>query len=173
MARILVADDEEGVRWFLAESLERDGHEVVAVGDGAAAIAAIREGGYDAVLTDLRMPGADGMEVVRVARTEQPDVEVIVLTAFGAVSTAVLAMKLGAFDYLEKPAESPAAVRALVGRALARRAAIAAGGGAAIDPPKDGLRLTWGAPAMAPVDEAHAKAATSAATVRVLRESRK
>src|ERR1700731_3697581 len=104
--RILVADDEEGVRTFVAESLERAGHEVTQVADGAAALRAAREEPFDVVLTDLRMPEADGMAVVRAVRTEQPDVEVVVLTAFCDVSTAVEAMKLGAFDYLQKPVSS-------------------------------------------------------------------
>jgi DNA-binding NtrC family response regulator len=116
------------------------------------------------------MPVADGMQVVRTARTEQPDVEVIVLTAFGAVATAVEAMKLGAFDYLEKPVESPAAIRALVARALARRVEIVGrreGGGEA----RDGLRLSWGAPAMGPVVEALGKVARTSSTVLLLGES--
>jgi two-component system, LuxR family, response regulator FixJ len=105
VGRILVADDEDGVRTFLAESLERAGHEVTQVADGAAALRAAHEEPFDVVLTDLRMPGTDGMTVVRTVRTEQPDVEVVVLTAFGDVATAVEAMKLGAFDFFEKPFE--------------------------------------------------------------------
>src|SRR6204780_2155167 len=124
--RILVADDEEGVRTFLAETLERAGHEVTQVADGAAAVRAAHEEPFDVVLTDLRMPGTDGMTVVRTVRTQQPDVEVIVLTAFGDVATAVEAMKLGAYDYLQKPVSSPVAIRDLVAGALERRAKLAA-----------------------------------------------
>src|ERR1700723_1079484 len=120
--RVLVADDEEGVRTFLAETLERAGHDVTQVADGAGALRAAHEEPFDVVVTDLRMPGADGMTVVRTVRTEQPDVEVIVLTAFGDVATAVEAMKLGAFDYLQKPLSGPGAVRELVAAAIARRA---------------------------------------------------
>jgi two-component system, NtrC family, response regulator AtoC len=166
--RILVADDEEGVRTFLAESLERAGHEVTQVADGAAAVGAAREEPFDVVLTDLRMPGTDGMTVVRTVRTEQPDVEVIVITAFGDVATAVEAMKLGAFDYLEKPLSGPAAVRDLVARALERRAELAA-------PPRAELatsvKLTFGAPAMVPVVEALARVAKTGATVLLQGES--
>src|SRR5450755_890851 len=125
VGRVLVADDEEGVRTFLAESLERAGHEVTQVADGAAAIRAAHEEPFDVVLTDLHMPGTDGMAVVRTVRTEQPDVEVIVLTAFGDVATAVEAMKLGAYDYLEKPVSSPTAIRDLVAAALDRRMKLA------------------------------------------------
>src|SRR5260221_8764844 len=126
VGRILVADDEEDLRTFLGEALERAGHEVTQVADGAAAIRAAREEPFDVVITDLHMPKTDGMTVVRTVRTEQPDVEVIVLTAFGDVSTAVEAMKLGALDYLEKPVSGPAAVRDLVAAALERRTKLAA-----------------------------------------------
>ncbi len=167
--RILVVDDEEGVREFLAESLERAGHEVVQAEDGEAGLRAAREEPFDVVLTDLRMPKVDGMTVVRALRTEQPDVELIVLTAHGDVSTAVEAMKLGVFDYLQKPLSGPAAVRDLVKGALARREALA---GAAAGPtlaPKS--TLTFGAPSMKPVVEALAKVARSGATVLLQGES--
>ena len=112
--------------------------------DGTAAIAALRDGCFDVLLTDLRMPGADGMTVVRTARLEQPDIEVIVLTAFGAVSTAVEAMKLGAFDYLEKPVSGPADLRKLVADALERRAHITRDSEPAASPALPGeARLTW------------------------------
>ena len=167
--RILVADDEEGVRTFLAESLERDGHEVVQVSDGAAALEAAREEPFDVVLTDLKMPKLDGMSVVRTLRTEQPNVELVVLTAFGDVATAVEAMKLGVFDYLQKPVSSPRAVRDLVKGALARRAEIAV---APEDAPPPGVTtLTFGAPSMAPVVAALAKVAKSGATVLLQGES--
>ncbi|MGD0678278.1 MAG: sigma-54 dependent transcriptional regulator [Polyangiaceae bacterium] len=168
VGRILVADDEEDVRSFLAETLERAGHEVTQVADGEAALRAAHEEPFDVVVTDLRMPAADGMTVVRTVRTEQPDVEVIILTAFGDVATAVEAMKLGAFDYLQKPVSGPAAVRDLVAHALARRAKLVAG------PPSElskSVRLTFGAPAMAPVVEALARVAKTAATVLLQGES--
>src|SRR6202050_3206069 len=126
VGRVLVADDEEGVRTFLAESLERAGHEVTQVADGEGALRAVHDEPFDVVLTDLRMPGTDGMTVVRTVRTQQPDVEVIVLTAFGDVATAVEAMKLGAFDYLQKPVSSPTAIRELVTGAIERRVKLAA-----------------------------------------------
>jgi DNA-binding NtrC family response regulator len=182
--RILVADDEEGVRTFLAETLERAGHEVTQVADGAAALACAREEPFDLVLTDLRMPGADGMAVVRAVRTEQPDVEVIVLTAFGDVATAVEAMKLGAYDYLEKPVSGPAAIRALVAGALERRAKLAVRAPslfaqtARAEPTRPGgaertgpSALTFGAPSMRPVVDALARVARAGATVLLQGES--
>ena len=166
--RVLVADDEEGVRTFLAETLERAGHEVTQVADGAAALRAAHEEPFDVVLTDLRMPGTDGMAVVRTVRTEQPDVEVIVLTAFGDVATAVEAMKLGAFDYLEKPVASPNAIRELVKRAIDRRAKLAAPTRAEL---VTSVKLTFAAPAMIPVVDALARVAKTGATVLLQGES--
>jgi DNA-binding NtrC family response regulator len=168
IGRVLVVDDEEGVRTFLAESLERAGHEVTQVADGAGAVRAVREEPFDVVLTDLRMPGTDGMVVVRTVRTEQPDVEVIVLTAFGDVTTAVEAMKLGAFDYLEKPVSGPAAIRSLVAAALDRRAKLAAATPVEL---AGTTQLTFGAPAMTPVVDALARVARTAATVLLQGES--
>ncbi|MBX3232049.1 MAG: sigma-54-dependent Fis family transcriptional regulator [Labilithrix sp.] len=166
--RVLVADDEDGIREFLAESLEKDGHEIVQAADGAAALALARAEPFDVVLTDLKMPRLGGMELVRALRTEQPDVELVVLTAFGDVATAVEAMKLGVFDYLQKPVSSPAAVRDLVRGALARRAQMA---------PKPTYEvvtstpLTYGAPSMTPVVLALTKVAKSGATVLLQGES--
>jgi two-component system response regulator AtoC len=168
--RILVVDDEEGVRSFLAETLERAGHDVTQVADGAAAIRTAHEEPFDVVLTDLRMPGTDGMTVVRTIRTEQPDVEVIVLTAFGDVATAVEAMKLGAFDYLQKPVSSPVAIRELVAGAIDRRAKVAPPNPS---PPElaTSVTLTFGAAAMTPVMDALAKVAKTGATVLLQGES--
>jgi two-component system response regulator AtoC len=166
--RVLVADDEEGVRTFLAETLERAGHEVTQAADGAAALRAAHEEPFDVVLTDLRMPGTGGMAVVRAVRTEQPDVEVIVLTAFGDVATAVEAMKLGAFDYLEKPMSSPNAIREMVAKAIDRRAKLAVLTKAE---PVTSVKLTFGAPAMVPVVDALARVAKTGATVLLQGES--
>jgi two-component system, NtrC family, response regulator AtoC len=168
VGRILVADDEEGIRTFLAESLERAGHEVTQVADGAAAMRAARDEPFDVVLTDLRMPVADGMTVVRTVRTEQPDVEVIVLTAHGDVATAVEAMKLGAFDYLEKPVSGPSAVRELVAGALERHAELAAPVRSEL---ATSVELTFGALAMVPVVDALARVAKTGATVLLQGES--
>ena len=168
VGRILVADDEEDLRSFLAEALERAGHEVTQVADGAAALRAATEEPFDVVLTDLRMPGTDGMTIVRTMRTQQPDVEVIVLTAFGDVTSAVEAMKLGAFDYLEKPVSGPAAIRELVAGALERRGRLAAPTQGEL---ATGARMTFGAPAMIPVVDALARVAKTGATVLLQGES--
>jgi two-component system, NtrC family, response regulator AtoC len=170
MARILVVDDEDGVREFVAETLERSGHDVTAAADGDAAARLLDREGFDLVITDLRMPGRDGMAVLRKIRDEQPDVEVIVMTAHGSVDTAVAAMKAGAFEYVQKPLASPAELRLVAARALERRSLLAVkarterGDG-------DPETLTWGAPAMTPVVEALRKVAATTATVLLLGES--
>lgn len=119
MSTILTVDDEAGIRTVLVESLSELGHELVEAVDGDAAIQALEDRPFDLMLLDLRMPGTmDGMAVLRRARAQWPETQVIVLTAFGTVSTAVEAMHFGAFDFLEKPLDSPAAIRRIVGRAL-------------------------------------------------------
>jgi len=170
MARVLVVDDEEGVRGFLAEALEDEGHAVSQAPDARAAFALLRRQGFDLLITDLRMPGMDGLELVRLARAEQPEMETIVLTAHGSVETAVEAMRLGAFDYLQKPIGSPAQLRLLAARALERRALLALRDtsvrAAAELPP-----LGYGDPAMAPVVEALRRVSRTNASVLLLGES--
>jgi two-component system response regulator HydG len=117
MARILVADDEPGLREFITDSLELDDHTVVAAKDGREAAKLLDERGFDLVLTDLKMPGLDGMAILRKVRAEQPEVEVIMMTAHGTVDNAVEAMKLGAFDFITKPIQ-PEVVRLKTERAL-------------------------------------------------------
>jgi len=118
MAQILVVDDDEGVRSFIAETLERHSHEVTAVGSGEEAFLQLRKHSYDLMITDLQMPGAGGMALLRAARACCPYMGTIVLTAFGRSETAIEAMKLGACDFISKPVPSPQALRQLVGRAL-------------------------------------------------------
>jgi DNA-binding NtrC family response regulator len=102
--RIVVVDDDAGGRLAMARALERVGFEVRSFGDGIEALAYIREhSDLELVVTDLKMPGLDGLEVLRRAREIVPDVGVLVITAYGSVETAVGAMKSGAEDYLEKP----------------------------------------------------------------------
>src|SRR5256885_4022836 len=105
-AKILVADDEQNLRRVLAALLRRDGHEVVQAATGLEAIERLAE--VDVVITDLRMPGTDGMEVLRTASKNHPHVPVIMITAYGSVGQAVEAIKAGAFGYIEKPFEQDA-----------------------------------------------------------------
>jgi two-component system, NtrC family, response regulator AtoC len=171
VARILVADDEPGIREFLADVLTGDGHEVAQAENGERAAALLDEGRFDLLLTDLRMPRRDGMSLLRKVRAEQPETEVIVMTAHGSVDTAVEAMKLGAFEYLQKPLASPEEVSLLVGRALERRGLLEEKARAATVVPTSGPRLSHGDPAMAPVVDAIEKVARTSATVLLLGES--
>ncbi|HSK04135.1 MAG TPA: sigma-54 dependent transcriptional regulator [Kofleriaceae bacterium] len=171
MARILVADDEAGLREFITDCLELDEHTVVAAKDGKEAAKLLDERGFDLVLTDLKMPGLDGMAVLRKVRAEQPEVEVIVMTAHGTVDNAVEAMKLGAFEYLQKPISGPDELRLLVGRAVERRELHNRVDGAARHAEPAGPPLTYGDPVMRPVVEAIEKVARTAATVLLLGES--
>jgi two-component system response regulator AtoC len=171
LAAILIADDEEGIREFLSDALEHDGHETVRAPDGLAALDHLHARTFDVLITDLRMPGSlDGIDLLRTAKAEQPELEVVVLTAHGTVETAVEAMKLGAFDYLQKPLSSPAELRLLVGRALEHRRLVSRVAAANRD--SDALPpLTYGDPVMTPVVRAVEKVAPTNATVLLLGES--
>src|ERR1051325_9838840 len=119
-AKILVADDEQNLRRVLVAMLRRDGHDVVQAASGVEAIERLSE--VDVVITDLRMPGADGMEVLRTASKGFPQVPVIMITAYGSVGQAVEAIKAGAFDYIEKPFEQDA-IRTIVEKAIGQATA--------------------------------------------------
>jgi two-component system response regulator AtoC len=103
--RVLVADDERNLRELLVRELGRRGLETDGVGDGVTALQRIAEGAYDVVVLDMKMPRKEGIEVLReLAGTPEPP-QIIVTTGFQEVATAVEAMKLGAYDYLTKPAK--------------------------------------------------------------------
>jgi len=125
--RVLLADDDASLRAMLTEVLRDAGYLVHAVSDGAQAISALADGGYQVVVSDVRMPRADGLAVLEAALGSSPAPPVVLLTAFGTISQAVEAMRRGAFDYLAKPLPSPAALRAVVARALEARPEPAAG----------------------------------------------
>ncbi|HSJ10671.1 MAG TPA: sigma-54 dependent transcriptional regulator [Longimicrobiales bacterium] len=171
MARILIVDDELGIREFLADALGDDGHDTVTAEDGLTALQRLHERAFDLMITDLRMPGAlDGVDLLRKAKADLPELEVIVLTAHGTVDSAVDAMKLGAFDFLQKPLAGPAELRMLVNRALERRRLLSMRDAAARQdaplPP-----LSYGDPAMAGVLRGIEKVAPTNATVLLLGES--
>jgi two-component system response regulator HydG len=119
-ATLLVADDDPGLRESLERTLTREGYRVLLASDGNAALERLQAGGIDLVLTDLKMPGLTGIEVLRAAKALAPDVDVILLTAFGTVEEAVKAMKEGAYDFLTKPFQRAQVLR-LIRQALERR----------------------------------------------------
>ena len=101
--KILVADDDEIVRDVISSLLSREGYSVVAARDGFDAIRILRVEDISLVVTDLRMPGADGLEVLRYAVKNNSDITVVLLTAYGTLDTALEAITEGAYDYLTKP----------------------------------------------------------------------
>src|ERR1700752_322280 len=105
MGLILIADDHDALRRGLVRGLTEAGHEVEEASNGNAAIERLHESYFDVVLSDLKMGGSDGMDVLRTTRAMHPTTAVILMTAFGSVQTAVEAMKVGAFDYVQKPFE--------------------------------------------------------------------
>ena len=119
-ARILVVDDEVAARTALAEILRDEGYVADTAGDGFKALARIEESRPDLISTDLRMPSMDGFELVRRLRRADIDVPVVVMTAFGAVDTAIIAMREGAVDFVVKPLDTNQLLM-VVERALAAR----------------------------------------------------
>jgi DNA-binding NtrC family response regulator len=118
--RILIVDDELSVRSSLGEWFQEDGFQVETAEDGEAALRAMDKGPYDIVLLDLKMPGMDGIAVQKRVREIDPGANIIILTAYASVQTAVEALKLGAFDYVTKPVD-PVELSALVRNALRTR----------------------------------------------------
>jgi len=105
MEPLLLVEDKNELRAMLRKALERNGHSVDEAADGSAAIQKLRNKRYQMVLTDLKMPGASGLDVLRESKQADSTIPVILLTAFGSVDEAVSAMKEGAFDFIQKPVD--------------------------------------------------------------------
>ena len=118
-ARLLIVDDEEIALSNLQHVMEKEGYQVTATQSGAAAVALLEKQDFDVVLTDLRMEGVDGMDVLKVSRARQPGAEVIFITGFATAESAVQALKHGAFYYIAKPFRLDE-VRKVVAEALAK-----------------------------------------------------
>ena len=101
--KILVADDDEIARDVISSLLSKEEYPVVTAKDGLEAIRVLRLEGINLVITDLRMPGADGIEVLKYAVRKNPDIAVVIITAYGTLDTAIEAIKEGAYDYMTKP----------------------------------------------------------------------
>lgn len=115
--RILIVDDEAGIQEVLTALLRKDGYEVASTGTGKEALALYEEKPFDLVITDLKMPDIDGIEVLRVLKERRRSQLVIIMTAFSAWDSAVEAMRLGAYDYITKPFDNTN-IRMLVARAF-------------------------------------------------------
>jgi two-component system, NtrC family, response regulator AtoC len=122
MSRILIVEDKDSLRTMLEEMLKAEGLRVDCAATGTQAVERLKAGErYDLVLTDWRLPGADGLAVLDAAVAQDPTLPVLVMTAYGSIETAVEAMKRGAEDFVTKPVD-PDLLRLLVSRALERRA---------------------------------------------------
>jgi len=124
MSNILVVDDKDSMRNMLMETLIEEGYRVDTAEDGEKALDLVRNKSYDVVLTDLKMPGVDGLNVLSETKNVDAETEVIVMTAYGTIEDAVSAMKKGAYDFITKPFDTEH-LCVLVGRALENRRMIA------------------------------------------------
>ncbi len=118
---ILVVDDEPGQRQFIGGALSRE-YDIATAANGLEASQLLAHRSFSLVITDDRMPGMGGLDLIRWMREKSPEIPVIVLTAYGSVETAVEAIKLGAEEYLTKPLKSPEELRVIVEKVLGRRA---------------------------------------------------
>jgi len=121
--RILVVDDEPSMRTTLSILLKREGYGVSLAESGAEALPMLAPGEYDMILTDLKMEGMDGIELLRHIKAVDPQAEVLIFTAYGTIATAVEAMRLGAYDYIGKPFDEEELLLKIA-RALERKALV-------------------------------------------------
>ena len=101
--KVLVVEDDETERRQLAKAIEKEGYQVLVAEDGRAGVERFKKELPDIVVTDLKMPVIDGIEVMRAVRDLSPNAQVILVTAFGQTDTAICALREGALDYLKKP----------------------------------------------------------------------
>ncbi|HEX9916761.1 MAG TPA: sigma-54 dependent transcriptional regulator [candidate division Zixibacteria bacterium] len=124
MPSILVVDDKDTIRQMLSKTLQSEGYEVDVAEDGSIALEKAKDKQYDLVLTDLKLPDKDGLEVLAALKDLDPEVAVVVMTAYGTIESAVQAMKMGAFDFLTKPFDTDH-LNMLIKRALETRRILA------------------------------------------------
>jgi two-component system response regulator PilR (NtrC family) len=123
MASLLVVDDEQSMREYLEILFSRAGHQVDSMGNAAAALRRVEEGGVDLVLCDLRLGAESGLDVLRGVKERSPATEVVMITAFATAENAIQAMKLGAYDYVFKPVKNDE-LKLVVEKALEHRALV-------------------------------------------------
>ena len=115
---ILIVEDDAALRSFFSLILKEEGYRVEEAGNGREGLDKIKASEYDLVITDLRMPGLSGLDLLREGKKERPETRWIMVTAFGSIDNAVAAMKSGASDYLTKPLRNPEELRRVVRRVL-------------------------------------------------------
>jgi DNA-binding NtrC family response regulator len=167
--RLLLAEDDRIVRITVRDALEEAGYQVLECPDGTSAAAALRREAFDLMLTDVRLPGVDGLSLFRLARQQQPDAGVVLMTAYADADDAVAVMREGARDYLQKPFEM-AELLLRVGRVrdeLAFRRRMAGGQGSADAAPT----ILGRSPAMARLRDRVEAAAASEVPVLILGET--
>jgi two-component system response regulator AtoC len=177
--RVLVVDDEPNLRKVLGALLQQAGHEVVTEPDGDSGLARVKSsprGTFDVVISDLRMPGMDGMQLLKALVEEDPGLPVIILTAHGTVDTAVEAVKSGAFDFLEKPFDRDQIDRILSKAIATRRLSGPRTEPAPASPPNPGANasdfgMVGRSPSMTTVKEMIRTVAASPSTVLITGES--
>ena len=170
--RVLVVDDEEGVRVALRDVLENAGYEVLEAGDGRRALDLITAAQPDAVLLDIRMPELDGMQVLEIVHRTGARTPIILITAYGTTATTIQAMRLGAFDYITKPFDVDELV-AVVKKAVETRALLAGAScaGPAMEDLLDAEGLIGWSPAMQAVYKTIGRIVDSDVTVLIRGES--
>ena len=171
-ARILIVDDDDVSCRLFAEVLEGDGHKVQKAHSGEEALDRLRTEAYDLLLVDVRMPGITGLDVSRTMRQEQPELPIIVMTAFGSIETAVEAIHEGAFDYVSKPMNLDE-LKKIVSRALGQRELHAQSHRKINQPenPEQQKTVIGRSPAMVEVFKMVARVAPTKSTVLILGES--
>jgi two-component system, NtrC family, response regulator AtoC len=169
-AQLLVIDDDAVTRELLTEVLQGEGYTVAACDSGEHALARVAAERFDLAVTDVRMPAMDGIALTRALKARCPDIQIIVMTAFGSVETAVEAIRHGAFDYVSKPMNLEE-IKSTVRRALEeRRLAEAPGNGTGLAGESSGV-VVGRSPAMVEVYKTVARVAGSRSTVLIEGES--
>ena len=171
-ARILVVDDDKVSCQLFTEVLEAEGHEIVNAYSGEEALERLRSEPYDLLLVDVRMPGITGLEVTRIMRHEQPQLPIIVMTAFGSIETAVEAIQEGAVDYVSKPMNLDELKR-IVSRAVGQRelGAFSRSKLKELEDPEQQKTIIGRSAAMVEVFKRVARVASTKSTVLILGES--
>jgi len=123
MAKILIVDDDQGMREFMEIMLLKEGYDVTSIGEPLKAVDLCRKSDFDLIITDLKMPKINGIEFLKIIKDQRPDAIVILITAYASGETAINAMKEGAYDYVEK-GQSIEELKKVVRSALKKRGLI-------------------------------------------------
>ncbi len=170
--RILIVDDEDGMRRLLGRVLTREGYDTSTVGSGAEALRLVANERFDLVVTDIKMPEMDGLQLLENLKEYEPSLPIIVMTAYGTIENAVQALRLGAYDYIAKPFETDE-IKLTVAKALERERLLAENRylHAELEGRYDFSGIIGGSPAMQQVYEMASSVAVSNANVLITGES--